>query len=284
MTEYDIQEITFKIERKYFTSLSDSDLNFITKAVHFYYENTKMQFIDNKIIETHLYTFELKKNKTLEIIKAHIPRSSGYKKIHIPSKFNKYRITSIGVGAFRHCDVSEIFIPDTITEIKAAAFEYSNIIRIKLPNKLKSINASTFFCCDKLVSIKIPEGVTAIGNEAFKDCDILKKLILPLSLKKIGSKAFSHCSNFEKFVIPDGVNYIGFDAFEYCHNLKTLILPEGLTELNDIFGYPPHISEITIPDSVKKIKWLPYSIIIKCHKKSYAHKYAKRRFRKYELI
>ena len=67
---------------------------------------------------------------------------------NIPSSINGVRVTSIGEGAFRDCDIEKIALPDGITYIDWFAFAD----------------------CQKLSEIYIPASVTSIGYGAFENC------------------------------------------------------------------------------------------------------------------
>ena len=81
-------------------------------------------------------------------------------------------ITSIGDGAFAHCD---------------------GLTSIEIPNSVTSIGSQAFYNCDGLTSIVIPNSVTSIGNWAFGGCSGLtsvKSYILAENLFAIDSYVF----------------------------------------------------------------------------------------------
>ena len=140
--------------------------------------------------------------KTAEVIK----KRNGYEgDIIIPETvvFNErtYRVTSIGEGAFYHCEsLKSIIIPDSINSIEDRAFD----------------------CCKNLTSITIPDGVTSIGEAAFWGCESLTSISIPDSVKDIGDRAFFACSSLPAITIPDSVKIMGESAFENCFSLKTI--------------------------------------------------------------
>jgi len=83
--------------------------------------------------------------------------------------------------------------------------------------------------------------------------------------KDYSEPSWYYVENPEKLVISDGITNISYNAFSYYihgrtgeHNdfnkLKTVVLPDSLTEIGGMaFYYCESLSEINIPDSVKKI-------------------------------
>ena len=94
-------------------------------------------------------------NLTAEVIK-----KKGYEgDIIIPEtvvvKKVAYRVTSIGEGAFFHCE---------------------SLTDITIPNSVKSIEDGAFCQCSSLTSITISNSVTSIGYAAFWDCSSLTSI------------------------------------------------------------------------------------------------------------
>ena len=72
--------------------------------------------------------------------------------ITIPSTFEDYPVTSVGVRAFNGCNkLTSITLPDSVTDISDLAF----------------------YGCSNLKNISIPQSVTSIGNGAFYGCTSL---------------------------------------------------------------------------------------------------------------
>lgn len=184
-------------------------------------------------------------------------------------------ITEISQAAFYGANMGTVKLPNTLEVICDSAFTRSKLKSIELPKGLKSIERIAF-SDSNLEKIVIPESVEIIGERAFESCN-LKSIELSNGLKKIGDKAFAY-SNLEKIVIPESVQMLGASCFYKCEQLESVVLPETLKiipekcfsecrSLTDIalpagiieikssaFEYCP-LTSITIPDSVKSIKF-----------------------------
>ena len=88
---------------------------------------------------------------------------------------------------------------------------------------------------------------------------------LPKDLKFIFPFAFLNCINLKSINIPNGVISIGEYAFENCWNIKTIVVPDSVIDIQGALDQNTYV-------------------IIKCHKGSYAHKYAIENEINYELI
>lgn len=107
------------------------------------------------------------------------------KKITVPSKVGKYKVTAIGEWAFSEKKKLEsVKLPSTLTSIGKAAFnECTSLKKIEIPSSVKKIGASAFWYCKNLESAVIPKSVKTIGKKAFYGCDKLTAYVVK------GSKA-----------------------------------------------------------------------------------------------
>ena len=112
---------------------------------------------------------------------------------------------------------------------------------VTLPDGLKKIGAYAFEGNRQLESINIPDSVTTIGEFAFGGCN-LKKLVIPASVVNIGNNAFYRVVVTDDGQITAGPIGSGCDV-EF-----------GWTEeLPDYALYKLNITDITLPDTIKKI-------------------------------
>ena len=178
----------------------------------------------------------------------------------IPAVFERdevwYRVTSIGIWAFRDSNLTSITIPDSVTSIGQGAFycciELTNII---IPDSVTSIDLAAFYNCSALTSITIPDSVTSsIGDYAFYGCNGLTSVTIGNNVTSIGDYAFSGCSSLTNVIIGNGVTSIGYAAFYRCSNLTSITISDCITSI-DVWAFAncKSLTSITIPDSITSI-------------------------------
>ena len=205
------------------------------------------------------------------------------KKVVIPSQ-----VETINESAFYANKVIEtIQIPPSVKEIRSRAFcNCISLIKIIFDKcMVKSILPETFKGCKKLEHIVLPEYVQSISQYAFESCNCLKSISFPHSINYIDDKAFDKCNSIESIYFPSGreevkVPYniskniipLPLNVFNRCidesgvvfsldkkqllaapHQLIKYKVPEGTIEICNSAFYGCNVSEITIPNSVKKI-------------------------------
>ena len=143
--------------------------------------------------------------------------------VAIPSRFNRYTVTSIGAGAFGYCDdLTNVFIPNSVMNIDVYAFEgCESLINVSIPNSVTNIGDYAFYGCESLTNVSIPNSVINIGNNAFDGCS-LTEIEIPDSVKNIGSLAFYGCDRLISVTIPSNVISIGAAPFFGCTNLMNI--------------------------------------------------------------
>jgi hypothetical protein len=159
-----------------------------------------------------------------------------------------------GVGS---CTDLVVHIPEysddgiPVTSIGGGAFKNSNITEVVLPSSITSIGASAFYGCTTLEKIIMSDSVNTIGDSAFYGCTGLTDAILGAGLKSIGTHAFHGCVNLGGISLPNGITEVSDGLFYECQSLVSLILPEGTTRI----GYTSfcgchNLINITLPKSV----------------------------------
>lgn len=126
------------------------------------------------------------------------------------------------------------------------------------------------------LSVTVPskvdyDGVTykvrSIHSKAFQDCTTIRKIVLPETLSQIGTRAFSNCtglnsltinSDLQKVYTVDNTFYnIGAnsDYLDVVFGPEVTAIPSNLFDspYSKTEGYYPHITSVTIPDSVTSI-------------------------------
>lgn len=108
----------------------------------------------------------------------------------VPTRWDGYRIASIGRQCFVGTNVESVSLPNSINLISESAFfEVATLKSINFPDSLTKIEGYAFQGCTKLEHISLNEGLTRLGNHAF-DSAGLKEIILPSTLTFIDDNAF----------------------------------------------------------------------------------------------
>lgn len=189
----------------------------------------------------------------------------------VPAELDGYKVTALAEDAFLAClNLKSITLPRTIRELGVCSISQCYSLKdLVLPNGLKTIKGQAFMYNIEMRSISIPASVTKIGDGVFNYCDKLKhvrispsnrsyeakgKLLIEKKTKKIISTIGVINGKYE---IPYGIKTIASVAFQGNNNL----------------------TELTIPDTVKKIENLAFvncnNLVCKVRFGSYAHKYCK---------
>lgn len=168
-------------------------------------------------------------------------------------------LTSDGETMLLGCKNSAI--PEGVKRIYAAFSGCSSLTQITLPQSLEIIDESTFYGCTALKSIEIPDGVTEIDRYAFVNCELLTEIKLPASLKAIEYSLFSGCKNLEKLTISEenekfktaGNCLLSKDGKTLYEGTNLSVIPEGVETIAMNAFDGRNISNVTLPDSVKRI-------------------------------
>ncbi len=149
-------------------------------------------------------------------------------------------LTSIGYGAFYHCDqLQEVELPDSVTSIAPKAFDYTgwlnsfyaegtsdfliagdgiliaykgNDTRVIVPEGIRQIGPEVFQGHTEIISVSLPDSLEIIGEAAFADCSSLTELTGMSKVKVIRDRAFYHCP-LSWVELPDTVETVGLGAF-----------------------------------------------------------------------
>ena len=100
----------------------------------------------------------------------------------------------------------------------------------------------------------VEEGVTSIGKYAFDCSDKLKIVSLPSSLKTIGVGSFSNCPSLCNINLPDSLTEIPYGTFAQDSSLKNVQLPKNLKKIGGSAFCDSGLTELTIPETVKKLE------------------------------
>lgn len=211
--------------------------------------------------------------------------------IIIPSKLDKYKVSSIGTRAFELAWASGLSIPEGIERIGDEAFWGGDYVgEVTIPASVKEIGSNPFMMCDDITRIKvssdndnfaeidgvlyqkkekklvsypggnarkqfgIPDGIEIIGANALRDCDNLQNISIPNSVVLIKENAFRESEGITSVEIPDSVTNIGEGAFGSCKALTYVKLSSSIKDIEkDVLSWTL-ISQIDIPKDIETIK------------------------------
>lgn len=144
-------------------------------------------------------------------------------------------VTSIGYGAFYHCDnLNQVTLPSTIEDIEPEAFEETGFIE-----NWKKSGSSDFLTAGNGIllayngdesTVNIPDGVRIIAPGVFANRPGITAVVLPDSLIKIGEGAFEGCTRLKQVSGGTNVTVIEDRAFAKCP-LETIRIPDSIEEL-----------------------------------------------------
>ena len=191
--------------------------------------------------------------------------------VTIPAEVNGYKVTSIGVNAFKNCqELTKVILPESVTIINTDAFAGCvKLAEIIFPSKVSDFNQHIFddtpwyanqpdgplYINNLLYTYKgempentvinVPEGCTSISNMAFASQVNLKGIELPTSLERIGYQAFLS-SGIKEIIIPANCAMIYMRAFKDCGSLEEVTFL-GKTGMGaGVFSKCPNLKTITV--------------------------------------
>ncbi len=135
----------------------------------------------------------------------------------------QYTVTKIGRHSFIHCNLTSVFIPNSVKEIGFAAFtDCVELTSVDIPNSVTSLGASSFSGCSGLESVDIPNSVTSLGGCAFSDCNGLESVVIPNSITTLEYGVFQNCSGLKSVVLPNSIESFESQAFTGCTGLTSI--------------------------------------------------------------
>ena len=163
-------------------------------------------------VDGNTYTYMPLNESTVELTK--FSTTAAVANVEIPSTATsdgkEYSVTSIGDGAFEHCEnLKTVILPDSITSIEAGAFAYCfQLTTVNLGNSVRSIGENAFVYCTSLESVTLPDSIDLIENDAFAYCTGLESVTIPSSVRTIGKNAFYFGDQSEKETL-EKLHYTG---------------------------------------------------------------------------
>ena len=163
----------------------------------------------------------------------------------------------IEIQGYNGFDVGILIIPETIGDkpvisIEGNAFRHLELTEVVIPDSVKCIKTCAFASCKKLERVRLPHNLSELYDLVFMRCENLKSLDLPNSLRCVGIGCFSE-TGLEHMVIPKNLEVIPGACFSECRKLKKIILNENLKKIEGNAFSSSALGEIVIPKSVDEV-------------------------------
>ena len=127
---------------------------------------------------------------------------------------SKTQVTSIRQYAFSYCmNLKEAILPENLTSLGSGAFWHCEKMEKINLGRITSVGPYCFQSCTNLKNIEIPDSVTGIYQCSFQFCSSLEKLIIPNSVTNINFAAFADCEKIQEIRIPSSVTTISYNVF-----------------------------------------------------------------------
>ena len=209
--------------------------------------------------------FEIRNNALINRMKKELIAclwSSESESFSVPSG-----IRSIGNEAFyKHKELHQIKLPDTLVYIGDAAFAESGLTSVKIPNSVVSIGSNAFSGCEALETVSLPSNLAQIERYTFSECSSLKDIHFPKTLISIGEGAFYNCVSLTDLKLPENLFVISDYAFLSCTALTTVDFPEHLFSIGRGAFYGAGNLTVTVAPGSLAEKWAIQSQVPFTHK------------------
>ena len=190
-------------------------------------------------------------------------------------------ITTIGAYSFYYGNGNEygynliqsVTMPNTINKIYKYAFSYCNNLKTVYWSSNLILIDEHAFEYTSLNEIQLPSSVETINNFVFSHSSSTENIVLPSQLKTLGEgvffgltklKSFSISSQNKNFVFNNGVlfdlNITRLITYPSQRNGNQFSIPQTVNSIDSTaFGYASQLTQVTIPESVKKINGNPFA-------------------------
>lgn len=161
-------------------------------------------------------------------------------------------VTTIAMGAFSNCGLTEINLPEGVKEVKQFAFEGTKISDLVFPSGVTEIQDDVVSNCMNLETIEIPESIDSISLMAFEECVNLREI------RFRGSEAQWKEVDYFGEIIPSGVTirYNWKKRFPQTITAANKTITLGTKPFNlgaKVSGQGEELGKVTYASSVKSV-------------------------------
>ena len=184
-----------------------------------------------------------------------------------PSSFIPNSITTIGVAAMTHLNVTTLTIPNSVTTIEDGAFSgCTELTSVYIGTGLEHIGENIFNECNQLKTVEINSNALVSKNYTFEEINVggifwgssVEEIILGENVTSVGERAFVR-SNFKSLKMSDNLTSIGNYAFWECSKLTSIDFSNNLEYIGQwAFAGCMELPSVTIPRSVKCIDLIAF--------------------------
>lgn len=174
---------------------------------------------------------------------------------------------------------SRVIIESGVTSIGTTAFAYSkHLTTVSIPDSVKSIGEGAFYKSKLLKQITVSQQLESIGNAAFYECSMLERITIPASVTDIGELAFRRCNRL--YIKADAQNpyFTSIEGALFDKSMETLLwypsaygvycIPDGVNTISSMAFEGSDLTQVTLPNSVKRIEMYAFEGCIKLEKVS----------------
>lgn len=149
----------------------------------------------------------------------------------------------------------------TIVDYDLEFSDNSTLKSVVFSENINTIKANSFADIATLGSVRFGEGLVNIENKAFAGT-ALKSIVIPKSVSSIASDAFANCQNLQGIKVSQDNITFSSDNNNIIKDIVTnkivvasnsSVISDGITEIGDYAFSGRQISEISLPNSVRKI-------------------------------